>query len=220
MSSVDAAIEDLYTAFASEAKPRKITACPCCVSSDDVCTLLNTPLRSLGCEQLSGYASAVLLTSGSEDDLRYFFPRMLDLAIRDRYSWPDREIVLGKLRLGNWKLWSRRQQAAIIRAVRAAFESELRRGKDRMWNVDSWLCSLALAEADVQPFLDALSEPGNEEALYEYYELNSTHLRKGKLWNSFWDGKRAEQKPILAWFQSERVRDTVARIHQLRYGAP
>ena len=217
-SNIDTAIDELYAAFASQPRPSRIDACPCCVPADGLCALLNTPLRKLSAEELSAFASSVLLTAGGEGDLRYFFPRMLDIAIHQPDWWPDREVVLGKLSLGNWHAWPERQQAAVISAVEAAFQADLHDPSDGAWNIDAWLCGLALARADVRPFLDTLGEPQNEEALFAYYELNSAPLQKGKLGNSFWGGNREAQLPIIAWLKSAPVQQVVARLQRLKYG--
>jgi hypothetical protein len=79
-------------------------------------------------------------------------------------------------------------------------------------------CGLALAGADVQPFLATLAEPQNEGALFSYYELNSSPLQKGKLGNSFWSGNREAQQPIIAWLKSAPVQEVVTRLQQLKYG--
>lgn len=156
-SNLATAIDELYAAFSSQPKPKRIAACPCCVPADEYCALLETPLRKLTGEQLSAFASSLLLTAGSEDDLRYFFPRMLDIAIHERYWWPDREVVLGKLSLGRWQTWPDREQAAVLSVVGAAFQAALQDPSDGAWNIDAWLCGLALAGADVHPFLATLA---------------------------------------------------------------
>ena len=79
------ALEDVYRVFAALSKPREIEACPCCIDRLSLCTLLSTPLRELTPDQLSPYASSVLLTAGDEMDFRYFLPRMLEISLRDRH---------------------------------------------------------------------------------------------------------------------------------------
>lgn len=143
---------------------------------------------------------------------------MLDISIHEPGWWPDREVVLGKLPLGHWQAWPERQRAAVLNAVEAAFEADLRDTADGAWNIDAWLCGLALAGADVHAFLTKLGEPQNEGALFAYYELNSGALQKGKLGNSFWGGNREAQQPIVAWLKSERVQQVVTRLQQLKYG--
>jgi hypothetical protein len=215
---VTSAVDELYAAFSSQPKPRRIEACPCCVPADEYCSLLETPLRKLTGEQLSAFASSLLLTAGSECDLRYFFPRMLEISIHERDWWPDREVVLGKLSLGHWHAWPERERAAVLNAVKAAFQADLQDPSDGAWNIDAWLCGLALAGADVRLFLATLAEPQNEGALFAYYEFNSAPLQKGKLENSFWGGNREAQQPIIAWLKSAPVQQVVTRLQQVKYG--
>jgi hypothetical protein len=217
-SNVASAVDELYAAFSSQPKPSRIEACPCCVPADEYCALLQTPLRKLTGDQLSAFASSLLLTAGSERDLRYFFPRMLEISIHEPGWWPDREVVLGKLPLGNWQAWPERQRAAIIGVVESAFQSDLQDPADGAWSIDAWLCGLALAGADVRPFLTMLDEPQNEGALFAYFELNSGPLQKGKLGNSFWGGNREAQQPIIRWLRSVPVQQVVSRLQQLKYG--
>lgn len=217
-ANVASAIDELYAAFSSQPKPSHIDACPCCVTADEICSLLNTSLRELTAQQLSGFASSALLTAGNEGDLRYFLPRMLDLAINEPYWWPDREVVLGKLSMAHWQAWPDRERSAVMGAVEAAFQADLRNASDGAWNIDSWLCGLALAGVDVGPFLAILGQPQNEGALFAYYEFNSAPLQKGKLGNSFWADNRESQSPIIEWLKSEPVQQVVARLQQLKYG--
>jgi hypothetical protein len=75
----EAALQAVYSAFGQNRAPTRITACPCCISADEVEVMTRTRLRDLSAEQLEHYLSAVFLTSGAEEDFRYFLPRLLDL---------------------------------------------------------------------------------------------------------------------------------------------
>jgi hypothetical protein len=218
MSELAAAIERLYEAFANEPKPRQVSTCPCCLSPEEAQVLLNTPLRELSSDQLSSYGSSVLLTVGGVEDFRYFFPRLLDISIHESGWWPDREIVVSKLRLGEWQTWEDGQREAVIGVIREAFRNELPQAAADAGNIDAWLCGLALADADVTPFLAMLAEPENEEALFEYYLLNSAKITKGKLQNAFWGGNRDAQRPIVAWLTSGPIQEIVERIQRSKYG--
>jgi hypothetical protein len=219
MDTITATIDRLYEAFSTTQRPRRIDGCPCCVSSDELCALVDAPLRALTSEQLSSYASSVLLTAGSEQDFRYLVPRILELSIHESDWWPNREVVLGKLALAGWDKWPSSQRLAITEAVTAAFMHEVQPACGSAWEVDGWLCGLAIAGVDLEPLLEHLSAPGNEQVLFDLYEINSAHLSKGKLCNAFWSDHRESQAPVLTWFQSERVQEIIARIQQERYGA-
>ncbi|SNS86687.1 hypothetical protein SAMN06265795_10830 [Noviherbaspirillum humi] len=220
MPTITAAIDELYAAFSSVPKPRKINACPCCVPGATVCILLSTSLRNLTPAALSGYAASALLTSGSKEDFQYFFPRLLDMAIVKEDWWMDREMILSRLALASWETWSPGQKLAVTNAINAAFELDLREAASAAHDADAWLCGLSLAKADVLPFLEILLRPENERTLLAYYELNAFHLQKGKLQNAFWDGNRDAQTVILRWFGSKEVLHAVDNQHQRCYGMP
>ena len=202
-------LADVYAAFAKEHKPRRIDACPCCFDRAEVCTLLATPLRELTPKQLSGYASSVFLTAGSESDFRYFLPRILEISVNDSSWWPDREVVLGKLTLADWRAWSKHLSDPLMRLFEAAFDEALLQANDPGWEIDSWVCALSMAGLDVLPYLEKLKAPGAENALLQFFEVNAGALLKGKLTNAFWKDEKANPAPVFAWLNSPYVQSTV-----------
>src|SRR5436305_1383844 len=93
----------LYTVFKPYRTPHHPEGCPCCVSGDDKKRLFSKPLESLTCDDLGRFAWKVLSTWGTVTDLKHFLPRMLELIALDECAYLDREVLLGKLRLGNWQ---------------------------------------------------------------------------------------------------------------------
>jgi hypothetical protein len=85
---------------------------------------------------------------------------------------------------------------------------------DDGWDVDSWICALALAHVDVTPYLRKLLEPSALPALIGFFEQNSSHLTKGKLSNAFWKDHKAEAAPIVTWARSQRVQAVVQRYYE------
>jgi hypothetical protein len=205
--SVSDALTNVYTAFAGVPKPAQIPACPCCLNAAQVCALLDTPLRHLTPEQLTPYGSAVLLTSGSVADFKYFLPRILDISLHERFWCPDREVILGKLTLADWKSWPRTEIQPLLTLFEAAFDEAV--VADDGWDVDSWLCALALARIDVTPYLRKLMEATALAALIGFIERNWSHLAKGKLSNAFWKDHKAEAAPIVRWAKSPEVEAVV-----------
>lgn len=118
------ALEATYREFAAPA-PFAIEGCPCCISTRGADVLLATPLRELTGQALWRYVSGVFLTIGSERDFRYLLPRILEVSVSDPGNANDPEIVLGKLRLGNWQSWSLTERQAVEEFVDAWFEREL-----------------------------------------------------------------------------------------------
>ena len=81
-------------AFAAVPRPTGIDACSCCMWAEEIAVLLNTPRRRLQADDLAGYGVHVMNTVGGAEDLRYFTPRLLELALApDGMTWPDMEVL-------------------------------------------------------------------------------------------------------------------------------
>ena len=206
-SRVSQALEDVYRVFAAQPKPHEIEACPCCIDRESLCALLSAALKEITADQLSPYASSVLLTAGDEADFRYFLPRILEISLHDRRWWPDLEVVLGKLRLANWSQWSPSERAALHALFSAGFDDAVESAGSTTLelDVDTWLCALARSGTNLQPYLAKLETPAARRALLEWFERNADSLKTGSLWNSFWAGHEAEVREVVGWARSLRV---------------
>lgn len=198
------AIEQLYRVFKAK-NPKTFYACDCCLSADEVAVMLKTPLRQLSADQMSSYTISVFLTSGSEEDFRYFLPRILEISIFERDWWPSREVVLGKLALANWLSWDQSEIDAIRALFVAVFDMALVADEDLANLVDEWICGLGLAGENLVPYLQKLERASNWNALYGFFELNSLQLQKGRLGNSFWGEHKQLAQPVIDWFESAPI---------------
>lgn len=206
------ALEDVYRVFGLQPKPREIDACPCCIDRQSLCILLSTPLRELTPDQLSPYASSVLLTAGDETDFRYFLPRILEISLHERHWWPDLEVVLGRLRLANWHAWSPSERGVLQSLFDAGFDDAIENAGSNGFrlDVDTWLCALALSGANLQSYFAKLEAPAARRALLEWFERNAGTLETGGLWNSFWEGHEPEMGEVVKWFRSPHVQSILA----------
>lgn len=161
---VRSALDALYFQFAAPT-PAAIEGCPCCLSKRGVDALLITPLRELTGQALWSYVSGVFLTVGSQRDFRYLLPRILDIAVNDPGNSNDAEIVLGKLSLANWQLWSAGEREAIGNFLDAWFEYALARDLAEIvdcyhcWEAEGVLCGAARAGVPFAKWLVRLQEP-------------------------------------------------------------
>lgn len=199
-------IRGLYAAFGSVQKPASIEACPCCEKHKEVCALLDGPLNRVPTLPLSKYAFSAFYTVGSEADFKYLLPRILELATSDVEWYTDLEVLLPKLRLAHWETWSKQQLDAVNAFLTAGFEGAVLSIDEPGRAVDSWLCGLALAHIDLEPFQRRLLQPNAAQALRELYEWNSHKLlMKGKLANTFWAGNPQEAQVVATWLKSPDV---------------
>jgi hypothetical protein len=208
----EAALQAAYSAFTRNGAPQRITVCPCCVSADETEVMTKTKLRDLSAEQLEHYLSAVFLTSGAEEDFRYFLPRLLDLNAHAKWDFEsDWEVLLGKLSLGQWQNWPKREREALIGFLHAYFEDLVAASDQRGNEIDGFLCGLARGGVELAYFLDRLSQPDSDSAFFALSDVNAASLMRGKLANSFWKDHREAGEPILRWLQSESNEARLAR---------
>jgi hypothetical protein len=149
----EVAIAELSAAFARPT-PRAVEGCPCCITPAELDALVSTPLRALSSAQLESYAFSVMLTAGCAENLRYFWPRLVELSFRGEL-FTDREVVFAKPRLAEWDSWPAAEQHATGRFAAAVLGDMAKRRYDRS-DVDGWICGFSRMLEDVTPHLDPL----------------------------------------------------------------
>ena len=159
---MDEAIQHVYEVFATYRKPKDFPACEHCLSQEEKHSLISTKLMDLSPDELDSYAADVFLTVGSVADFKYFFPRILDLCVNERFGWPDPQVVLGKLPLAGWDQWSENERAAVINLLEQKFTAVLQDENTEGSDIDQWLCALGRCLPDITPYLEPLLEGDNE----------------------------------------------------------
>lgn len=205
------AVENLYAAFGGIRKPGEIDGCPCCIDEKGASILLSKPLRSLTPDDLTHYASSVLLTVGTVDDFLYFLPRILEIVVIDPGWYPDKEVVAMRINDAEFFNWEARYRDALLSYFDAALESAILANDG--YEIDSWMCALGKIFSDLSPYLARISS--HPQSLIKYYEDNSECLVKGKLDNAFWDDTQETYKQVLAWFGSPEIRELIDKTYGL-----
>src|SRR3954469_6697600 len=107
------ATRQLYTTF-RRYKVEKLLGCPCCTSDEHGMLLASRPLKNLTASDLEQYAFKAMTTWGTVSDFKHFLPRIFELAAhQDFESSSDVEVILGKLRYGDWDRWAAEERAAV-----------------------------------------------------------------------------------------------------------
>ncbi len=211
----DAAIAAVYTAFAAVPKPAEISGCEHCLPAEEVNTLLSTPLREITEGQISSYAADVFLTVGESGDFRFFWPRIIELAVMGRFLWPDPEVVLGKLRLANWRAWDNGLQLPVQALIDLKFALVLEQGN--VDEIDSWLCGIGRCHDDIQPYLGKLVDVASREVLLGFALGNVSVYEKGKLTNAFWEDASVTAQQVIAWLNSDETRALLTEEYGMRF---
>jgi hypothetical protein len=150
-SAVTTVVDHIYELFGGYRCPEDLWVCPQCgphFSARDICS---TPRRSLSFSQFD----AVHVMSLDDDVLRYFFPRLVELLLRE--PSPSFDFRLSRLK-GRVPAWTVRESAIVRKLVETvwrelliAYPASLGYLSDipSMLNFTNW-CDMSLT-----PFLDA-----------------------------------------------------------------
>ena len=202
MNALEAAIDELYSAFGKIRKPRHIKSCPCCADEDAIEALLSFDVRYVPAEVLNPYARSALLTVGSPEDYVYYLPRILHLHATDEQFHPDPELTGRAISEPTMEDWPENRK----QAIQNFFGHLIRRSlhPDHHLYLDSWMCMIGNARIDVKPYLSDI-ENARSAALY-YFEENAETLPDRRLANVFWDMPNLRHDEIVDWFHSPAIR--------------
>ena len=214
-----AAIDGLYSAFARPLT-NAVDGCPCCITPAELAVLNTTPLRALSADALESYASSVMLTVGDADDLRYFWPRLVELSYRGEL-FTDREIVFSKPRRAEWRTWPEAEQRANEAFVDAVFVDMAARPYEGS-EVNEWVCAFSLMLGDVTPYLTPLlvGTPAAAASLYGFHAWNARKLARGRLGNAFWRDEPRGLAAMIAWFRRPEVEAAITAAYALQFAGP
>ena len=147
------AIESIYEAFANYRKPRDFPACECCISNGEKKLLLDRKLRTLTADDM-GTTRGIVLTVGLLADFKYFLPRMMELSVKEEFSWPSPEVMLGKLTLADWQVWPEIERGAVLSLLGEKFARLLQDANSEGEDIDRWICALGRCVPDITPYLE------------------------------------------------------------------
>jgi hypothetical protein len=209
----DCETEKLYTVFAAYERKEHIESCPCCRGPESLRPLYGRPLRQLTAEDLHSYAFAAMTTMGDVDDFRHFLPRILELLKDEGFiTSVDREVVLSKLRYGNWDTWVEEEQSAIREYLRCMWRLLLRVAPPaspyEYPPIGDWLCALARAEQDLVPYLqvwDADGSPAARDNLSRFVADHQDELRTCRVPAGYWEDAEDQWRQVALWVRSKEL---------------
>ena len=206
LPNVQAAIEGLYQAFSAYPSPAYTDPCLHCHTLEEEAKLHSSPLRQLSAADLDTYANDALLVWGTVDHFKYFLPRIFDLyfSVREpRFEFLDPEILFSKFRHGRWLTWTIREQTAVRGLLQAIWDQVLGDPppSSSFNDVQSWLCSIAQAEDDLEHYLQSWAEDPRLSASFALSSMMLTNAER----NPFWDGREAQHSQLQAWLKSQPV---------------
>jgi hypothetical protein len=222
IASLKESIDTLYTVFSNADQPTAIDACPCCISDEEINTLLSKPLRDIEPYDLKNYADCALSTVGELEDFKYFLPRILEILANHTDWWSlvstdsgmydyftNPEMLFSKFKiLAEWRKWPAKEQRAIIDFLVSMLDELLQREKATGWEIDSCMCSLAMCVDDVIPYFQKLIEPRHKHKLQKFYSIHRESLEEKKTLDYWWDQIEDDQQEVIVkWLLSANVRN-------------
>lgn len=204
--SVAAALENVYAAFASVPRPKKIEGCPCCTTPERLAVLTAGPLRSLDEELLSWYGFKSMTTIGDEQDYLYFIPRLLE-SLDWGFSSPDPEMTFCKIR--SCKL-NESQWDAVSQYLYAHWQAKLRSSESAENELRNILVAARKFGEPWQGFLQEWESKKSLEAtaqLAAFIIENAYNLDSARKFSAYMEeNDDAEVKTLKAWLLSSHGR--------------
>lgn len=201
------AIEDLYAAFEGYPLPECTDPCMHCHEEEEELRLHARILKKLTHEDLYPYVWSALLTWGDVDTFKHFLARIFELTVEYDWGIPP-EIVLSKLRDGEWRTWSDAEQASVRAYLMAVWRVIL---SDESFDIpaDEWLCALGQAEDDLGPYLDEWHRNTHTSSRYQLARFINDNFNilgtRRKLMNSFWSDRREQMEQVINWLLQPSV---------------
>ncbi|MFI6180699.1 hypothetical protein ACIA8R_34570 [Nonomuraea sp. NPDC051191] len=192
------ALGRLYEVFGAVGRPASVSGCPHCVEPGEEACLLSGPVSAIEAGSLARYAAKALTTWGDVPEFRYFLPRLLECAAADAFSYPDPEIVLGKLAVAGWHDWPAAERTAVTAFLHEWWHDTLHRHPSRPL-ADTVLCAVAATGVDLAPFLDAWAGLESDAAIAHLHDFVTGGLSGQRLTNAFWDRDAPAHAQVLAW---------------------
>lgn len=210
----DKQFENLYAIFSAYSNYKRFEGCPCCFDNSQTERIIKTKLRNLSADDLSRYAESVFYTAGTINDFKYYLPRILEMCMKDRFHWPDPEILLKKLNLADWTNWPETEFNPVKELIQRHFTEIIKNDNYGEDVLDTWLCAIANSGIDIVPFVTELIENCPDEKYSAFIIQNAELFTKGKLSNAFWEDLEDIQTKVVSLLDCERSR----KIMTSRYG--
>lgn len=119
-NSYEEIIENLYSAFSCYPRPDKVMGSPISVEEGADKQLLSAPLRSVDIPD--EYLFKAMSTWGTEDDFKYFLPRILELWFFSFGPYGS-TVFFSKIFSSGWETWTDEQKQAFEAYLLAKWES-------------------------------------------------------------------------------------------------
>lgn len=209
--NLEQAIENLYAAFGNVPKPERIEGCPCCTKPSELAALVQIPLRLLTENELDKYAHKALTTIGTEQNLMYFTPRILELHAQDKLICST-EITFGKL---SECPFSPEQWDAVADFVSAWWVKLIKAEEDRTQMLNEVLAAAQRFGFKWDVFLQIWDDSRSLNADFQlgrFVYYHAGYLDQARKFNAFLNEQaQPELDGLKSWLRREAVQERLER---------
>jgi hypothetical protein len=205
-SSLQSAIEDLYSVFDRYHLRPHVEGCEHCVFPDDHVRLGAKSLRALAPADLSLFAWKAMSTWGTVEDYKHFLPRISELMLRGAGHPFDMDTLAWKLADGQWQLWRFEEQGALNALFRELWNWILASEATEPYELDLisadrfLLCMSRVA--DISPFLARWRvdrSTKHAEHLGKFVFENVEDLARRHTLGDPWESHPEHMRLMIAW---------------------
>ncbi|AFZ69765.1 hypothetical protein [Deinococcus peraridilitoris] len=210
MGGLNNAIREVYDVFSRYHLPEDIEMSPYRDPEREIGPLKLKPLRQVEAADLESYANHALTTVGDVDLFRYALPRLLELCTQGALT-TEVEILLSKLRYGEWATWPEQEQESIQRLLGAWWNELLYESVDfDNGKAHETLCGIAQAVDDLTPYLEIWEGHEGPTATDQIARVFNTMYNGNKgrfVAGAFWAGRATQAEQVWQWMTRSVVLD-------------
>ena len=210
---VEAAIEQVYLAFADVKHPSELVSCPCCNNRELKSDLVTGDLQSVDIKALSIYSAKAITTIGSKEDYLYFLPAILAAEVTKSGFGIGFEVTGGKIGAADPASWDSHCREAVENYFAAVLEAVASGHLRRLLDISGVLCTIGRSGFKLGPYLEMLDQW--PDAIGEFHEENAGSLAaKQRLQNAFWE--RLSQDVVIEWLETPEIEAVLEDFYRRR----
>ncbi len=203
-------IDETYKVFSVYEKPKKMVGCPCCISESELEELLSYSLKEIPPKSFISFCFSILLTWGSEDEFKYFLPRLLEIAVFNSLDLSvDLAFVFDKLHHANWLKWDCNEIDIIKKYFNELWKFKLNNYIDydeNLLSIHELLTALATTDVDLDPFLEYWKNLKCNDSylnMVDFIYDNINYLFQVDCEYNFYNEK--QKKLIISWIKENDI---------------
>jgi len=155
-------IENIYHTFGNVPKPTKILGCTHCCTTEVELQDLERGVQNASTSAVKTLAENGINLVGSEDDYKYFLPRILyEMYLDEDFYKPCIDSLTLRIKQAGFDSWDAEQRKSVVKGLCIVFSKRFENGMSWI-DLEDWMYGIACAGFDIRLFLNVLDKPEHE----------------------------------------------------------